>query len=77
MSAHRVISDLSLAISRVSVRDGYGFVVGTTDPTSTPGNSVAGYVPGCLYLRVDSSPKLYINTGTVDSTTWTVVGAQS
>jgi len=46
--------------------------------TAAPSNSVAGYAGGCIWIRCsDSNSKVYINTGSNTSTTWTVVGAQS
>lgn len=36
----------------------------------------AGYGPSCLFLTT-TTKKLYINTGTKASATWTVVGTQS
>ncbi len=47
--------------------------------TAAPAGSEVGYAGGCLWIRCDNttSNKLYINTGTASSASWTVVGAQS
>ena len=44
--------------------------------SGVPTASVAGYGKGCLASDTTNG-KLYINTGTVSSATWTVVGSQS
>jgi hypothetical protein len=47
-----------------------------SDGTSGTGAGVAR--PGSLYIRADTTnSKLYINTNTTASPTWTAVGAQS
>lgn len=47
-----------------------------TDGTSGDGAAWAG--PGSIYIdRTASTGKAYINTGTLASPTWTVIGAQS
>jgi hypothetical protein len=47
-----------------------------TDGTSGDGASWAG--PGSIYIdRTASTGKAYINTGTLASPTWTVIGAQT
>lgn len=46
-------------------------------PTSGTSGDGAGWTgPGSMLIRTDT-PKLYINTGTAASPTWTVVGSQS
>ena len=42
----------------------------------TPTASVSGYGKGALAVDTTNG-KLYINTGTVSSATWTLVGSQS
>jgi hypothetical protein len=42
----------------------------------TPTASVSGYGKGALAVDTTNG-KLYINTGTVSSATWTVVGTQA
>jgi hypothetical protein len=44
--------------------------------SGVPTDSIAGYNKGCLAID-ETNGKIYINTGTVSSTTWTVVGTQS
>lgn len=46
--------------------------------TDAPTASAGGYAEGCTYrYAAGASSKLYINTGSNTSATWTVVGAQS
>lgn len=54
--------------------NGYALLV--TAPSSAAIASTAGYQVGCL-LQETTAGKLYINTGSTTSATWTVVGSQS
>lgn len=53
--------------------NGYGLLVTAPSAGAVTG---AGYQIGCL-LQETTAGKLYINTGTTASATWTVVGSQS
>lgn len=50
---------------------GNGFLVG-----GASASAVSGYAVGCLLVGTPEN-KLYINTGTTTTATWTVVGSQS
>jgi hypothetical protein len=56
-----------------------GILTNAGAPTSgTSGTGVNKAGPGCLLIDITASVgKLYINTGTLTSPTWTVVGTQS
>lgn len=44
--------------------------------SGAPSDGLAGYAIGCEYTNT-ANGKIYVNTGTTASTTWTVVGSQS
>lgn len=68
MSAHNVIDDLTEAKNA----QGYLFLYTAGVPTA----SIAGYSRGCLAVDTTNG-KLYINTNTSLSATWTLVGSQT
>lgn len=68
MSAHNVIDDLTEAQNA----QGHLFLYTAGAPTDT----IKGYSTGCLAVDTTNG-KLYINTGTSGSATWTVVGDQT
>lgn len=69
--------------SRMRVQDPTGIIVAKPITgrlqvfgTGAPSNSVAGYAPGCIYHRINGSSgtALYLNEGTVTSSTWVALG---
>lgn len=68
MSAHNIISELSEAQNE----QGKIFELSA----GVPAGSRAGFSKGALSVDVTNG-KLYINTGTSSSASWTVVGAQT
>jgi len=52
-------------------QNGYGLMV-----TGTSATAIKGFQIGCLLVDTTIG-KLYINTGTTTTATWTVVGSQS
>lgn len=52
---------------------------GSAAPTNgTTGTGAGDAAPGSLYIRASgSNSKLFINTNTISSPTWTVVGTQT
>ena len=70
MSQRHAVQD---ATGVVATDDGGDILIVATG--TSPGSS-AGYQTGCLWIDT-SGKKLYINTNTTSSATWTVVGSQS
>jgi hypothetical protein len=68
MSAHNTIQELSDA------QNSQGRVFELS--AGVPSNSRAGFSRGALSIDTTNG-KLYINTGTTTSSTWTVVGTQT
>jgi hypothetical protein len=68
MSAHNQIQELSEA------QNSQGKIFQLT--AGVPTGSVAGFSRGALAIDTTNG-KLYINTGSATSATWTVVGTQS
>jgi len=68
MSAHNIISQLTEA------QNSQGKILVFT--AGTPTASVAGFSRGALAVDTDNG-KLFINTGSSSTATWTVVGAQT
>ncbi|MFZ9311580.1 MAG: hypothetical protein ACO24O_08780 [Arenimonas sp.] len=68
MSAHNIIDELSAAQNS----QGKVFALNAGVPTA----SAAGWSKGALVIDTTNG-KLYINTGTSTSATWTVVGTQT
>lgn len=68
MSAHNTIEQLSEA------QNSQGKVFELS--AGIPANSRAGFSKGALSVDTTNG-KLYINTGTASSATWTVVGTQT
>jgi hypothetical protein len=68
MSAHNIIDDLTEAQNA----QGYLFDWFAGVPTA----SIKGYSKGALAVDTTNG-KLYINTGSASSATWTVVGDQT
>lgn len=59
--------------------DGLWLITGSAAPTNGTSGTGAGYAaPGSLYVRASTTnSKMYINTNTTASPSWTVVGAQT
>jgi hypothetical protein len=68
MSAHNIISQITEAQNE----QGKIFLYSAGTPTG----SVAGFTKGALAVDTTNG-KLFINTGTSASATWTVVGTQT
>lgn len=68
MSAHNIISQLT----ETQNEQGKMFLVSAGTPTA----SVAGFSKGAIATDTTNG-KLFINTGTSTSATWTVVGSQT
>ena len=56
---------------------GYGLGALYNYGTGAPPATANQFAPGAIYQRVDASPALYVNTGTLASPTWTTVAASS
>ena len=56
---------------------GYGSGALYNYGTGAPPATANQFAPGAIYQRVDASPALYVNTGTLASPTWTTVAASS
>lgn len=63
----------------IMIGDGVWWLTGSAAPTDGTSGTGAGFAaPGSMYTRASTTnSKLYINTNTTASPTWTVVGAQS
>jgi hypothetical protein len=71
MSAHNLISELSDAVGPTSIGTSQGKCFAWFN--GVPTASAAGYAKGCIAINVaasTSSTRLYINSGTNASATW-------
>jgi hypothetical protein len=76
MSIHNAASDLSQSPVATSTTNGILFTFGDGAPPA----SASGYAKGCLYVRTDASStttRLYINSGTNTSATWSTFTASA
>lgn len=74
MSAHNLSAELVEAVGPLNVGTQQGKLFYYVN--GAPSNSISGYAKGCLAVDTNAG-KLYINTGSKSSATWTVVGSQS
>jgi hypothetical protein len=76
MSIHNTASQLMLSTIATPTTNGLLIVAGDGAPPA----SAAGYAKSCLYIRTDGSTgttRLYINTGTNASATWSTFTASA
>lgn len=71
--------NLHSADETVATRPGRGVIIASGD--TKPADATSGYAIGCIFIQTSTSasgPKVYVNTGTSDtSCAFTVVGLQS
>lgn len=72
--------DIDSSVDRLMFIEGRGHMIGlpsrpgtsSTATTGVPTNSIAGFAPGAMFLNYKGAvgSALYVNVGTVSSTTW-------